>query len=120
VSSDEPGDEVPILPQEEGAMTEDRPLHTYRGFNVKLTGAPASPQPQPHKRGERVTVFWPNGPYDFVLEFEYAEQVLAPGREDWIVIHGLVVEPDGPQHRAFRGFYVHPVEGGYSLLPMIR
>jgi hypothetical protein len=71
-----------------------------------------------HKPGERVTVRWPGGPYDFVLEFSYAEAVNAPGWEEWFTIHGLVVEPEGLQHRAVRGFYVHPVEEGvYALLP---
>jgi hypothetical protein len=72
-----------------------------------------------HKRGELVTVRWPGGPYDFVLEFEYAESVNTLGWEDWIVIHGLVVEPAGPQHRNLRGFYVHPIgENEYELLPL--
>lgn len=71
-----------------------------------------------HKRGERVTVRWPGGPYDFVMEFEYAEAIGAPGWEDWFNIHGFVVEPKGPGHQTTRGFYVHQVgKGEYALLP---
>lgn len=66
------------------------------------------------KRGERLLIKWPGGLYDFVIEFEYAEPVGAGG---WRVLHGLVVEPDGPQHRQLRGFYVRPVPDGYTLLP---
>lgn len=75
-----------------------------------------------HEPGERITVRWPNGPHDFVILFEYAEPVRAEGFEGWLVIHGLCVEPEGPQHRTMRHFYVHPVEGEertYALLPMI-
>lgn len=71
----------------------------------------------PHKRNERVTVHWPGGPYDFTILFRYAEHPTMPGWEDWLVIHGLVIEPEGPEHRTARGFYVHPVEDGYALLP---
>lgn len=35
-----------------------------------------------HERGERVTVRWPGGPYDFVLEFGYAEPSTMSGWED--------------------------------------
>lgn len=73
-----------------------------------------------HERGERVTVRWPGGPYDFVLEFDYAEPSTMSGWEDWLTIHGLCVEPEGPQHRMTRSFYVRPVEGEertYALLP---
>ena len=71
-----------------------------------------------HERGERVTVRWPGGPYDFVILFDYAE----PGRDGWLTIHGLCVEPEGPQHRMPRSFYVRPVEGEertYALLPKL-
>lgn len=72
-----------------------------------------------HERGERVTVYWPGGPYNFVLEYYGAEPVGVhwAGREDWLVIHGLCVEPEGVQHRTMRHFYVHPHEDGYALIP---
>lgn len=75
---------------------------------------------QPHKHNERITVFWPGGPYNFVLEFDRVEPVNAPDWEDWFVIHGVVVQPEGVQHHTMRGFYVHPVEGGYEMLPANR
>lgn len=76
-----------------------------------------------HKRGERILIRWPGGPYDFIVEFEYSERVLAAGWEDWIVVHGFVVEPQGPQHQMTRSFYCHPfVNGdgsydGYEMIP---
>jgi hypothetical protein len=73
-----------------------------------------------HKRNERVTIRWPGGPYDFVVEFDHAEPAASPGWEDWLVIHGLCVEPEGPGHRAMRSFYVHPVKSGYALLPKLK
>lgn len=73
------------------------------------------------RRGDKVTVRWPGGLYDFVIEFEYAEA--APphqGSDGWLWLSGMVVEPAGPEHRSFRTFYVQPVAGGaFSLLPKI-
>lgn len=83
-----------------------------------MTGEPVNLE-KLHGYGERVTVRWPGGPYDFEVEFHYAEPVHAPGWEDWLVLHGVVVSPEGPQHRTFRAFYVHPVEAEertYALL----
>jgi len=69
-----------------------------------------------HKRGERITIRWPGGPHDFVLEFEYAEPVGGVGWEDWFTITGVVVEPGTAR---MQSFYVHPVEAGvYALLPV--
>jgi hypothetical protein len=65
-------------------------------------------------RGDRVTVRWPGGRYDFVIEYTNEE----PIRAGWVVVHGLVMEPSGPQHRAHRGFYAQrtgPAE--YTMLP---
>lgn len=71
-----------------------------------------------HEPGERVAIAWPGGPYDFVIEFGYAERVWAEGWEGWLVLHGMVVEPEGPEHRAYRAFYVHPADqGGYAMIP---
>lgn len=69
-----------------------------------------------HKRGERVEIRWPGGPYDFVIEFDYARDV---GHWDgWLELHGTVVEPSDPGHHAYRGFYCHPVgEGVYEMIP---
>jgi hypothetical protein len=72
----------------------------------------------PLERGQHVTVFWPGGPYNFVLEFDWAERhnVAEEKWKDWFVIHGREVEPD-PKYGGTRAFYVHPVDGGYALLP---
>lgn len=70
-----------------------------------------------HKRGDRVTVRWPNGPHDFVLKFD---SIRPEGQDGWVLVTGLVVEPQGPKHRAMRSFYVRPDGDGYALLPMIK
>lgn len=64
------------------------------------------------KRGEEVTILWPGGEHDFVIRFEYAE----PMAGGWVVLHGLVVKPEGIEHRERRGFYARPVEGGEFTL----
>ncbi|MFI7547192.1 hypothetical protein [Actinoplanes sp. NPDC049599] len=71
-------------------------------------------------RGERVTILWPGGPYNFALEVSYAEPSAMSGWVDWLTIHGVCVEPEGPQHHGGRSFFVRPVEGEertYALLP---
>jgi len=68
--------------------------------------------------GDRVTVRWPGGSYDFVIEYDH-EEPSQPG--GWVVVHGLVVEPVGPEHRRHRGFYAHQVGAGiYEMLPKNR
>lgn len=70
-----------------------------------------------HKRDERILIRWPGGPYDFVIEFESVEPVLAKGWEGWVSIRGFVVEPQGLRHQMTRSFYCHPVDGGYEMIP---
>lgn len=70
------------------------------------------------ERDERVLIRWPGGPYDFLIRFDRAARPELQGWEDWVILYGLVVQPDGPGHRAYRGFFVKPSEaGGYELLP---
>jgi hypothetical protein len=81
----------------------------------------------PHKPGELVTVFWPGGPHNFVLEFDHAEEFDLYGGEwtDWFLIHGTCTGDDGcpvnsktgGRYHHMRNFYVHPVDGGYALVP---
>lgn len=77
-----------------------------------------------HPRGELIDIRWPNGPYNFRIRFDYADEVTAPGWEDWVVLHGFVVEPKGPRHQTSRSFYAKPVvdakgnPDGYEMLPM--
>lgn len=67
------------------------------------------------KYGERVTVKWPGGFYDFVIEYTREEPSQPEG---WVVVHGLVVKPSGPQHRANRGFYARRTDDReYTMLP---
>ena len=67
------------------------------------------------KQGERVTIRWPGGDYDFVIEFSYAEEL----PDGWLVLHGLVVEPVGIEHRMVRGFQVRRVGDDFALLPKL-
>jgi len=106
-------------------------MHSYRGFTFRLPGRPpvrkdftVNPPDleKLHERGELVTVRWPGGPYDFVLEFEAAEPVGAVGWEDWFNISGMQVKPR-EQWPLGRTFYVRPVEdepGVYTLVPFDR
>lgn len=70
-----------------------------------------------HAAGERVTIFWPGGFYDFVIEF--ASLRPDPHRPGWLLVTGLVVRPEGVEHRSTRTFSVERVVGGYALLPKI-
>lgn len=73
-------------------------------------------------RGDHVTIFWPGGPYDFVLEYyevvDHPKPSLDPRWDDWLYLCGRVIKPEGPGHLAWRAFFVHPVEDGYALLPL--
>lgn len=71
--------------------------------------------PPKHERGERVTVHWPGGFYDFVIEFDSITQEQT--RPQWWWIHGLVVFPEGPEHRSYRTFMVRWLDGWWQLLP---
>ena len=73
-----------------------------------LRDDPRTPYDQP-RRGDRVTVFWPNGPYDFVVRYESHEDA---GRDGWVWLYGHAVNGGGNGR-----WYVHPVKGGYALLP---
>lgn len=68
-----------------------------------------------HKERERVTLRWPGGFYDFVIEFSSIDQDRADPK--WWWIRGLVVSPEGPEHRASRTFMVRRVDGEWALLP---
>lgn len=72
-----------------------------------------------HPRRERVTVFWPGGPHHFEILFHEARP-WGPTEgpwADWFLINGLVVSPGGVENRYVRSFYVHPIAGGYALVP---
>jgi hypothetical protein len=62
-------------------------------------------------RGERVTILWPGGQYDFVMDVRDVQQ----HQGGWVLLHGVVVEP----YRAVRDFYVRPADGGFSLAPKL-
>lgn len=74
-----------------------------------MTGLPA--------RGERVTIVWPNGPYDFEIQFERVKTDV-PAAPGWVTLYGLVVQPADGQH-GWQSFYVHLVDGQWSLLPKL-
>lgn len=71
------------------------------------------------KRGERVTIRWPGGPYDFEIEYIDLDDGMPRADDGWYWLRGLVVKPEDHRQRMARTFYVTPVEGGYALLPKI-
>jgi hypothetical protein len=72
------------------------------------------------KRGERVTVRWPGGPFDFEVEFERLDEVMPGAESGWLWLRGVQVSPEGRQRGVARTFYVRPDGDGYALLPMIK
>jgi hypothetical protein len=65
-------------------------------------------------KGELVSVRWPGGPHDFVLQFDHVNTSIPnpPGWEHWVTLVG-VANPGG-----WSRFYVQPVEPGvWTLLP---
>lgn len=78
-----------------------------------------------HRPGDLVTVRWPDGPHDYMIEFKDAVP-FGPGnqsRPDWFLISGRVVQPRGPMEGRQHTFYVHPVNGdpgAYELTPFTR
>jgi hypothetical protein len=72
------------------------------------------------KRGERVTVRWPGGPYDFEVEYERLDDTAPAAADGWYWLRGVVVSPEDQQNRMARTFYVQPVDDGYALLPMLK
>jgi hypothetical protein len=71
------------------------------------------------KRGERVTIRWPGGPYDFEIEYLGLNDAMPEAEDGWYWLRGLVVEPEGHRHRMAQTFYVQPDGDGYALLPKI-
>lgn len=75
-----------------------------------------------HKRGERVTVRWPGGPYDFEIEYIGLNEAMPRADEGWYWVRGLVVKPEDHQHRMAQTFMVQPVKGEertYALMPKV-
>lgn len=75
------------------------------------------------KRGERVTIRWPGGPYDFEIEYLGLDETMPRADDGWYWLHGLVVKPEEYLRRPAQTFMVHPVDGEertYALLPKIK
>lgn len=75
--------------------------------------------PELPKRGERVTVRWPGGPYDFEVEYIGLNEAMPRADDGWYWMRGLVVKPDDHRGRMAQTFYVQPVDDGYALMPKI-
>lgn len=73
--------------------------------------------PHLHKPGELITIRWPNGPHDFKIQFEYAnDDMQFEGWEGWVTLYGVVGAPGG--HQTLRGFYCHPIgDREYEMIP---
>jgi hypothetical protein len=95
-------------------MAGKRPLSVYEGF---------SEADEPHPHGEYITVFWPGGPYDFRGQFLRSEQISDTGWKGWLVVTLWVTDlprctsQDEVYYPMAQTFFVHPVDGGYALLP---
>lgn len=66
--------------------------------------------------GERVKIYWPQGPYDFVIQYSGIDDGMPAPQMGWLWMRGLVVEPAGVEHRAMRTFLVHRVDGHFEML----
>lgn len=66
-------------------------------------------------KGERITIRWPGGPHDFVMEFEIEDTHIA-GPPGWYYLHGLVVSPAN-WHPRWWSPMVHLVDGKWTMLP---
>jgi hypothetical protein len=74
-----------------------------------------------HKVGDQVTIRWPGGPHDYVIEYyDDGLGTQPPPSKGFQYIRGVVVQPDGLQWRTLRTFYVRQVGDGYELLPLRR
>ena len=65
-------------------------------------------------KGEKITIRWPGGPYDFEMIFEREDA--PPPHPGWHFLHGLVVSPDTWWPKMWSPM-VHLVDGEWSLLP---
>jgi len=67
-------------------------------------------------RGERVTILWPGGDHDFVMDVRSAHDRPGGLGAGWVLLNGALVEP----YRDVRDFCVRRTEGGgFSLLPKL-
>lgn len=70
--------------------------------------------------GERFTIRWPDGPYDFVMEFAYEDLRMAGAPDGWTYLHGAIVEPES-WYRQPWSLMVHWVDGedggAWTMLP---
>lgn len=77
------------------------------------------PVPDLPKQGELVTIRWPDGPYDFEIEFGAVVDDDYQHEPGWMFFSGSQTKPEGPGHRCWRILYVHQVDGHWSLLPKL-
>lgn len=70
-------------------------------------------------KGERVTIRWPGGPYDFVIQFDAIDESMPRAEDGWLWMTGYVVEPVGPRHQTWQTFYVRPDGDDYALIPKL-
>jgi hypothetical protein len=78
------------------------------------------PKPQPEPEPKRVTVRWPGGPHDFVLEYLPPKPGWYPDHQPgWFWVTGRVVEPAGPEHGATRTLFAERIgPDEFRMIPM--
>lgn len=80
-------------------------------------GGALGPKPTAPKPGDKIVIRWPGGPYDFEIVFHYEDDSMPPASDGWLWLRGLVVKPEGLQHRCVRTFHVTRVGDEFALLP---
>jgi hypothetical protein len=66
--------------------------------------------------GERITIRWPGGPYDFVMEFEGLHETGPAPEPGWAWLHGRIVEPD-PGFPRWQTLYARSAGGDWEMKP---
>lgn len=69
------------------------------------------------KPGERIHIRWPDGFYDFEMDFEREDTEMPAAPDGWMWLRGEVFYPGQmcPQERTL---YVRLTPEGYEMLPM--
>jgi hypothetical protein len=69
------------------------------------------------KKGERITIRWPGGPYDFVMIFDKVAPGWGSGPDGYEFLRGLIVEPPS-EWPDYRVLYARPTgqPGEYTLV----
>jgi len=83
---------------------------------MTVSGHPGIP-----KRGQHITIRWPNGPHDFEMEFLHLEWPCGPHEPGWLWLHGIVGKEDWAHltYDRTQTLYARPTDepGVYETIP---